>query len=103
MSEHGGILPQEVIRKKRDGQELDAGEIDFLVSGLARGALSEGQAAAFAMAVFFRGMTIAECVSLTRALRGSRQNAALARKNSSLAPSSKKTSTGGVREKCILL
>ena len=71
MSEHGRILPQEVIRKKRDGQELDAGEIDFLVSGLARGALSEGQAAAFAMAVFFRGMTIAECVLLTRALRDS--------------------------------
>jgi thymidine phosphorylase len=71
MSEHGRILPQEAIRKKRDGQELDASEIDFLVSGLTRGALSEGQAAAFAMAVFFRGMTIAECVSLTRALRDS--------------------------------
>jgi len=59
MSEYDRILPQELIRKKRDGQELDAGEIDFLVSGLARGALSDGQAADFAMAVFFRRMTIA--------------------------------------------
>jgi thymidine phosphorylase len=71
MSEHGRILPQEIIRKKRDGRELDGDEIDFLISGLVRGALSEGQAAAFAMAVFFRGMTITECVSLTRALRDS--------------------------------
>jgi len=71
MAEGGRILPQEVIRRKRDGHELTAGEIDFLISGITRGALSEGQAAAFAMAVFFNGMSIAECVSLTRALHDS--------------------------------
>jgi thymidine phosphorylase len=71
MTDGGRILPQEIIRKKRDGQELTTSEIDFLVSGLLRGALSEGQAAAFAMAIFFRGMSIAEIVSLTRALRDS--------------------------------
>jgi thymidine phosphorylase len=65
------LLPQEVIRKKRDGQELSSREIAFLISGITDGALSEGQAAAFAMAVFFRGMSTAECVSLTLAMRDS--------------------------------
>ena len=51
------MLPQEIIRKKRDGGELSAEEIAFIVRGIADGSLSEGQVAAFAMAVFFRGMT----------------------------------------------
>ena len=51
------MLPQEIIRKKRDGGELSAEEIAFIVRGIHDGRLSEGQVAAFAMAVFFRGMT----------------------------------------------
>ncbi|HVT54178.1 MAG TPA: thymidine phosphorylase, partial [Dongiaceae bacterium] len=50
------MLPQEIIRKKRDGGTLDEAEIRFLIGGLTSGAVSEGQVAAFAMAVFFRGM-----------------------------------------------
>ena len=64
-------LPQETIRRKRDGLPLDAAEIGRLVAGLTDGTLAESQAAAFAMAVFLRGMTAAETVALTRAMRDS--------------------------------
>ena len=62
------VLAQEIIRKKRDGGTLAAGDIDALIEGLTTGAVSDGQAAAFAMAVFFRGLTIDERVALTRAM-----------------------------------
>lgn len=62
------MLPQEIIRQKRDGQELSSGEIAAVVRGIHDGSLSEGQVAAFAMTVFFRGMTTAERVALTRGL-----------------------------------
>ena len=61
-------LPQEIIRTKRDGAELSDGEIEFMVAGLTSGAISEGQIAAFAMAVFFNGMNMTERVALTRAM-----------------------------------
>ena len=63
-----GYLPQEIIRNKRDGAELSDGEIEFMVAGLTSGEISEGQIAAFAMAVFFNGMNMTERVALTRAM-----------------------------------
>lgn len=65
------MLAQEFIRQKRDGRELASTDIADFISGLTRGSISEGQAAAFAMAVFLRGMTRAEAVALTRAMRDS--------------------------------
>ena len=65
------MLPQEIIRKKRDGHELSAAEIAFIVRGIHDGGLSEGQVASFAMSVFFRGMTVPERVALTLGLAGS--------------------------------
>jgi thymidine phosphorylase len=65
------FLPQEIIRKKRDGGALSGEEIALLMGGLTDGSVSEGQAAAFAMAVFFRGMTKDERVALTLAMRDS--------------------------------
>jgi thymidine phosphorylase len=62
------MLPQEIIRKKRDGHELSHEEIAFIARGLTNDTLSEGQAAAFAMAVFFRGMTTKEQVAMTLSL-----------------------------------
>jgi thymidine phosphorylase len=62
------FLPQEIIRDKRDGKILSDGEIEFMVAGLTSGAISEGQIAAFAMAVFFNGMNMEERVALTRAM-----------------------------------
>ena len=62
------MLPQEIIRKKRDGQELTDGEIAFIARGVTDNSMSEGQVAAFAMAVFFRGMTTVERVAMTLGL-----------------------------------
>ncbi len=65
------MIPQEIIRAKRDGQVLSNGDISDFIAGLINGAVSEGQAAAFAMAVYFQGMNIAERVALTKAMRDS--------------------------------
>ncbi len=46
-----------LIEKKRDGGELSAEEIDFLVAEFTRGEIPDYQMSAWAMAVFFRGMT----------------------------------------------
>jgi thymidine phosphorylase len=65
------VIPQELIRRKRDGGTLSDEEIAFLVRGIADGGLSDGQVAAFAMAVFFRDLGDAERVALTGAMRDS--------------------------------
>jgi thymidine phosphorylase len=65
------MLPQEIIRRKRDGKVLSADEIVSFVEGLSQETISEGQVAAFAMAVFFQGMTPDEIVALTLAMRDS--------------------------------
>ncbi len=65
------MLPQEIIRKKRDGQVLDKAEIAFMVEGLTHGTVTEGQVAAFAMAIFFRDMVRDEREALTEAMRDS--------------------------------
>ncbi len=65
------MLPQELIRKKRDGQKLTRGEVKNFIAGLTTGEISEGQVAAFAMAVFFNGMSPEEAVGLTLAMRDS--------------------------------
>src|SRR5271169_1046163 len=62
------MLPQEIIRAKRDGKALSEADIAAFIAGLTSGAVSEGQVAAFAMAVFFRGMSLDERVHLTRAM-----------------------------------
>ncbi len=65
------MIPQEIIRRKRDGAVLSAAEIAGFIAGLSRETISEGQVAAFAMAVFFRGMSPEEIVALTLAMRDS--------------------------------
>jgi thymidine phosphorylase len=65
------MLPQEIIRKKRDGAPLTREEVREFISGLTKGSISEGQVAAFAMAVFFKGMSAEEAVGLTLAMRDS--------------------------------
>ncbi len=65
------MLPQELIRKKRDGGTLSREEIAFFVKGLADGSVTEGQVAALAMAVFFKGLSVDERVALTLEMRDS--------------------------------
>ncbi|MEP7241489.1 MAG: thymidine phosphorylase [Devosia sp.] len=65
------FLPQEIIVKKRDGEVLTRGEISQFIAGLTDGSVSHAQAAAFAMATFFRDMNLTERVALTEAMRDS--------------------------------
>ncbi len=65
------FLPQEIIRKKRDGQPLSEAEIRAFVEGITHGTVSEGQIAALAMAVYFRDMSMPERIALTCAMRDS--------------------------------
>jgi thymidine phosphorylase len=96
------VLPQEIIRKKRDGHELSAEEIASIVRGICDGSLSEGQVAAFAMAVFFRGMTTDECVALTVAM--TRSGRTLEWQSLALpGPVIDKHSSGGVGDKVSLM
>ncbi|MBL8710334.1 MAG: thymidine phosphorylase [Rhodospirillaceae bacterium] len=96
------MLPQEIIRKKRDKQRLTPAEIAFFVSGITSGGVSEGQIAAFAMAVFFNGMDMTERVALTRAMMES--GAVLDWASLRLdGPVLDKHSTGGVGDKTSLI
>ena len=65
------LLPQEIIRAKRDGLRLGRDEIEFFVCGIADQSIASEQVAALAMAVFFRGMDMDERVDLTRAMMNS--------------------------------
>lgn len=65
------MLPQEIIRHKRDGQKLSVEEIGAFIAGVTDKSVSDGQLAAFAMAVFFSGMGREEAVALTMAMRDS--------------------------------
>jgi thymidine phosphorylase len=96
------MLPQEVVRHKRDGRALTDAEIAFFVGGLTAGTITEGQAAAFAMAVFFQGMTRAEVVAFTTAMRDS--GTVLDWSDADLhGPALDKHSTGGVGDKISLM
>jgi thymidine phosphorylase len=94
------MTPLEVIRRKRDGLELSSTEIGRFIHALSRDEISEGQIAAFAMAVFLRGMSDAETVALTLAMRDSGDVLSFA----NLArPICDKHSTGGVGDNVSLM
>ncbi|TAJ40524.1 MAG: thymidine phosphorylase [Reyranella sp.] len=96
------MLPQEIIRRKRDGHELSAEEIAFIVQGIHDGSLSEGQVASFAMSVFFRGMIVRERVALTLGL--ARSGITLDWQDLALpGPVIDKHSSGGVGDKVSLM
>jgi thymidine phosphorylase len=65
------MLPQEIIRRKRDRNVLARDEIAGFVAGISDGSVTEGQVAALAMAVFLNGMNREEAVALTLAMRDS--------------------------------
>jgi thymidine phosphorylase len=62
---------QDIIARKRDGGTLNKAAIGAIGAGLASGAVSDAQAAAFAMAVFLNGLSTEERVALTHAMRDS--------------------------------
>ncbi|MBL8831541.1 MAG: thymidine phosphorylase, partial [Rhodospirillales bacterium] len=97
------MLPQELIRRKRDGARLADDEIEALVAGIADGkGLADAQVGALAMALFVRGMDRGECIALTRAM--TRSGDVLSWKSENLpGPVVDKHSTGGIGDKVSLM
>lgn len=60
------LLPQEIIRAKRDGHMLDEQAIQGFVSGLVDASFSDSQVGAMAMAIFQQGMSVEEKILLTQ-------------------------------------
>ena len=94
------MIPQEVIRRKRNGEALDTVDIASFIRGLTDGSISEGQVAAFAMAVWFSGMSLEETVALTLAMRDSGDVLSWEDIGSPIAD---KHSTGGVGDNVSLM
>ncbi len=65
------LLPQEIIRHKRDKQVLSSDEIQAFIAGVTDNSVSEAQIAALTMAIFLNGMNRDEVVALTLAMRDS--------------------------------
>ncbi|KNC17575.1 thymidine phosphorylase [Pantoea sp. RIT-PI-b] len=96
------FLPQEIIRKKRDGQTLSEAEIRFFINGVRDNSVSEGQIAALAMTIYFHDITLEERVALTMAMRDS--GTVLNWKSLNLnGPIVDKHSTGGVGDVTSLM
>lgn len=96
------FLPQEIIRKKRDGHALTEEEIRFFINGVRDNTVSEGQIAALAMTIYFHDMTLPERVALTMAMRDS--GTVLNWKSLNLnGPVVDKHSTGGVGDVTSLM
>jgi pyrimidine-nucleoside phosphorylase len=90
----------DIIKKKRDGLELSQEEIDFIVKGYTSGDIPDYQAAAFLMAVFFRGMKEDETVRLTKSMLLSGRVLDL---SDIEGPKIDKHSTGGVGDKVSII
>jgi pyrimidine-nucleoside phosphorylase len=91
------IRATELIQRKRDGEELDAGELRELVLGYTRGEVPDYQVAAFLMAVYFKGLSSAETFALTDAMIASGETIDLGRALGRKCVD--KHSTGGVGDK----
>lgn len=90
----------DIIIKKRDGGELTAAEIEYFVQGVVSGEVPDYQAAAWAMAVLWRGMSAREMTDLTLAMARSGEMLDL----TDVVPFAvDKHSTGGVGDKVTLV
>ena len=90
----------DLIQKKRDGQELTSNEIKWLVEGYVAGTVPDYQMSAFAMAVYFKGMTTREISDLTMNMVKTGQEFDLSAINGIKVD---KHSTGGVGDKVTLI
>ena len=90
----------DIIQKKRDGLELSNQEIEWLIEGYVAGTVPDYQMSAFAMAVYFKGMTTREISDLTMAMVGTGQQFDLSAISGIKVD---KHSTGGVGDKVTLI
>lgn len=96
------MLPQEIIKKKRDGHALSTAELNEFVRGITDESVTEAQIAAFAMVVYFQDMTFDECRDFTFAMQHSGDT--LDWSDCDLrGPVIDKHSTGGVGDKVSLM
>ena len=90
----------ELIEKKRDGELLSKAEIHFIINSYVQGDIPDYQMSAWAMAVYFRGMSLEETAELTLAMAQSGDQMDLSALGGRFVD---KHSTGGVGDKTTLL
>lgn len=94
------MLPQEIIRKKRDRQALSKDEIEFFIKGVTEQTVADCQIGAFTMAAFLNGMNTEETANLTLSMRDSGD---VLQWQGFDAPVVDKHSSGGVGDKVSLM
>ncbi len=94
------MLPQEIIRKKRDNNTLTKDEIDFFIKGVTDGSIVDAQIAALTMAILLNGLNLDEKTALTMTMRDSGD---VLDWNEFDAPVVDKHSSGGVGDKVSLM
>lgn len=99
-SEHHPLHMIDIIRRKRDGAELDAREIAFVAAGAGDGSIPVDQLAAWLMAAWIRGLSLDETRALTLAMRDSGEKFSPARLRKRAVD---KHSSGGVGDKTSFL
>ncbi|MDR2376908.1 MAG: thymidine phosphorylase [Treponema sp.] len=90
----------DIIMAKREGRELSREELGFLINGFVAGTIPDYQVSAWAMAVFFRGMSPEETATLTELMLSSGGRMDL---SGIPGPLVDKHSTGGVGDKTSLI
>ncbi|MDQ3669895.1 MAG: pyrimidine-nucleoside phosphorylase, partial [Actinomycetota bacterium] len=90
----------ELIQRKRDGEELSRGELREFVLAYVRDEVPDYQMSAFCMAVFFRGLSVAETHALTEAMVASGDTIDLSPLGRRVVD---KHSTGGVGDKASIV
>lgn len=94
------MIPSEIIRKKKSGENLTRDEIEFFINGFLKGLIPDYQMSAFLMAVYFKGMTDEEIVNLTEVMINSGKRAEFKSLKDFKVD---KHSTGGVGDKVSLI
>lgn len=94
------MRPQEIIRKKRDGELLSREEIDFFIDGVTSGEIADYQISALLMAIYLNGMNEQEQQGLTEAML---QSGSILDFSDIPKPKADKHSTGGVGDKTSLV
>lgn len=90
----------DIIRKKRDGNELSPAEIKYFISSYTAGTIAEYQCSALLMAIYFQGMSFKETTALMQAMMHSGMVLTLSRIKQ---PIIDKHSTGGVGDNVSLV